>query len=214
MLNEDPVDRLQCYINSFFSRPRPGITIRMTLSSIRNLAFNILKKLEDDTVKGVEFTELEKCPQCDKDILSPSFEAFTVLSSCGHVFHRECIEKTLLLTRQNNCPITNCTTAVKPVVSERRISVTSSQSTTTSLVRRMSNQLQLLSERPEGQVNSPVIQEDPMEGVQDTLNQETETRLTCAKCSEEITVDFSKDTVFLSCKHAVHFDCIDDPRSR
>jgi len=68
-------------------------------------------------------------------------------------------------------------------------------------------------------LNSPVIpeegiQEDPMEGVQDTLNQETETRLTCAKCSEEITVDFSKDTVFLSCKHAVHFDCIDDPRKK
>ncbi|PKC14818.1 hypothetical protein RhiirA5_18011 [Rhizophagus irregularis] len=38
----------------------------------------------------------------DKDILSPSFEAFTVLS-CGHLFHRECVEKSFLLTCQTEC---------------------------------------------------------------------------------------------------------------
>ena len=183
-----------------------------SLVNHRNLAYSILKKLGDDAVKDAEFTELGKCPQCDKDILSPPFEAFTTLP-CGHVFHRECVENKFLLTCQNNCPVADCNATVKPVVSERRFSVTSvlsehpsgSQSTAASLVRRMSNQLQ---------VDSPVIQEDPMEGVQDTLIQETETRLTCAKCSEEITLDFSKDTVFLSCKHAVHFDCIDDPRKK
>ncbi len=31
---------------------------------------------------------------------------------------------------------------------------------------------------------------------------------------EEITADFPKDTVFLSCKHAVHYDCIDNPRKK
>ncbi|PKC03035.1 hypothetical protein RhiirA5_452472 [Rhizophagus irregularis] len=45
----------------------------MSLSNIRNFAYNILKKLKDDIVKYAEFTELEKCPQCDKDILTPSF---------------------------------------------------------------------------------------------------------------------------------------------
>ncbi|CAG8576846.1 hypothetical protein GLOIN_2v1875900 [Rhizophagus irregularis DAOM 181602=DAOM 197198] len=69
---------------------------------------------------------MEKCPQCGKEILSPSFEAFTVLS-CGHVFHRECIKKTFLLTRQNNCLISD-------------YAATSSAS---SIVRRMSNQLQI-----------------------------------------------------------------------
>src|ERR1044072_12089 len=175
---------------------------RPSLVNHRNLAYSILKKLGDDAVKDAEFTDLGKCPQCDKDILSPPFEAFTTLP-CGHVFHRECVENKFLLTCQNNCPVADCNATVKPVVSERRFSVTSSQSTAASLVRRMSNQLQ---------VDSPVIQEDPMEGVQDTLNQETETRLTCAKCSEEITLDFSKDTVLLSCKHVVHYDCINNPQ--
>ncbi|GBB88924.1 hypothetical protein RclHR1_15540003 [Rhizophagus clarus] len=36
----------------------------------------------------------------------------------------------------------------------------------------------------------------------------------CEKCSEEISLEFSKDTVFLSCKHAVHYDCIDNPRKK
>ncbi|CAG8595044.1 1254_t:CDS:2 [Rhizophagus irregularis] len=42
-----------------------------------------LSSIRDDNVKDAEFTELEKCPQCDKDILTPSFEAFIVLA-CGH----------------------------------------------------------------------------------------------------------------------------------
>ncbi|GBB95527.1 hypothetical protein RclHR1_25540004 [Rhizophagus clarus] len=33
-------------------------------------------------------------------------------------------------------------------------------------------------------------------------------QLLCVKCLEEITADFLKDTVFLSCKHIVHYDCI------
>src|SRR4051812_4751180 len=36
----------------------------------------------------------------------------------------------------------------------------------------------------------------------------------CEKCSEDITIDFQKDTVFLSCSHAVHLDCINDLRKR
>ena len=73
-----------------------------SLVNHRNLAYSILKKLGDDTVKDAEFTELEKCSQCDKDILSPSFEAFTVLS-CGHIYHRRCIEKNFLLSQRNKC---------------------------------------------------------------------------------------------------------------
>ena len=68
-------------------------------------------------------------------------------------------------------------------------------------------------------LNSPAIPEegvleDPMDDVENTLNQDTTPRLTCAKCSEEITADFPKDTVFLSCKHAVHYDCIDNPHKK
>ncbi|RIB21551.1 hypothetical protein C2G38_2176286 [Gigaspora rosea] len=32
----------------------------------------------------------------------------------------------------------------------------------------------------------------------------------CEKCSEEISLEFTKPTIFLSCKHVVHYDCIKD----
>ena len=63
-----------------------------SLPNLRNLAYSILKNLGDEIVNGKEFAELGKCSQCDKEILSLNFEAFTVLS-CGHVYHRGCIEK-------------------------------------------------------------------------------------------------------------------------
>ena len=36
----------------------------------------------------------------------------------------------------------------------------------------------------------------------------------CTKCSEEITLEFPKDTVFLSYKHIIHYDCIDNLRQK
>src|SRR5204862_7405834 len=119
------------------------------LPNLRNLAYSILKNLGDEIVNGKEFAKLGKCSQCDKEILSLNFEAFTVLS-CGHVYHRGCIEKNYLLTQKNKCLFPGCTATVEAVISERRFSV-SSHSSTSSIVRRMSNQFQ---------INSPVIQEE------------------------------------------------------
>ena len=78
------------------------------LPNLRNLAYSILKNLGDEIVSGKEFTELGKCSQCNKEILSLNFEAFTVLS-CGHVYHRGCIEKNYLLTQKNKCLFPGCT---------------------------------------------------------------------------------------------------------
>ncbi|CAI2179383.1 9095_t:CDS:1 [Funneliformis geosporum] len=58
------------------------------------------------------------------------------------------------------------------------------------------------------------IPEDLMEEVKDTSIQKTEKHLFCAKCSEEITPDFLKNTVFLSCKYAIHYDCINNSRKK
>ena len=69
---------------------------------------------------------------------------------CGHIYHRRCIKKNFLLTQRNKCLFPDCTATVEAVISERRFSV-SSHSSTSSIVRRMSNQLQ---------INSPVIQEE------------------------------------------------------
>ena len=71
------------------------------LPNLRNLAYSILKNLGDEIVNGKEFTELGKCSQCDKEILSLNFEAFTVLS-CGHTYHRGCIEKIIYLRKKIN----------------------------------------------------------------------------------------------------------------
>ncbi|RGB23710.1 hypothetical protein C1646_748092 [Rhizophagus diaphanus] len=37
-------------------------------------------------------------------------------------------------------------------------------------------------------------------------------RLICEQCSEEISLEFTKPTIFLPCKHVVHYDCIKDSR--
>ncbi|CAB4492891.1 unnamed protein product [Rhizophagus irregularis] len=68
-----------------------------SLISIRNLAYSILKKLGDDIVKDIEFTELEKCPQCDKDILS--------VLSCAHVFHRGVMKKFSVTSLQSTMDV-------------------------------------------------------------------------------------------------------------
>jgi hypothetical protein len=111
-----------------------------SLPNLRNLAYSILKKSWRRIVNGKEFTELGKCLQC---------EAFTVLS-CGHTYHRGCIEKNYLLTQKNKCFFPDCTATVE----KRRFSV-SSHSSTSSIVRRMSNQLL---------INSPVdVNEEEMD---------------------------------------------------
>src|ERR1043165_5157159 len=55
------------------------------------------------------------------------------------------------------------------------------------------------------------------ENVDDSISKDTSGQIQrpiCEKCSEEISIEFSKDTVFLTCKHAVHLDCINDLRKR
>src|SRR3954454_4903297 len=106
----------------------------MSLNNLKNLAYNILKNLEDESVRDMEVPELGSCLECNNEILILPIKVFMVLS-CGHVFYRECIKKNFLLTQQNNCLIDNCTVIINPVVTEWRFSV-SSQSSTSSIVRR------------------------------------------------------------------------------
>ncbi|GBC08374.1 hypothetical protein RclHR1_08070008 [Rhizophagus clarus] len=112
-------------------------------------------------------------------------------------------------TRPDVCPFPDCGMKVDiiyPVSTSARRGSQSSQSSGTSAISTLMGEKFVLV--------SPTIPEDPMEDVENTLIQETATHLTCAKCAEEVTADFPKDTVFLSCKHAVHYDCIDNPRKK
>ncbi|RIA86439.1 hypothetical protein C1645_740863 [Glomus cerebriforme] len=180
---------------------------RPSLANHRNLAYNILKYLEDDIVGDKEILELEPCSECTNNILALPLKALTILS-CGHIFHRSCIEKQLLFIKPGACPFPDCGKIVEIVVnpnSTRRDSQSSQSSGTSALTNLMGEKFNLI---------PTTIPEDPMEDVEDTSNQETEKRAICAKCAEEISVDVPKDTVFLSCKHIVHYDCIDNPRKK
>ncbi|PKK57852.1 hypothetical protein RhiirC2_763758, partial [Rhizophagus irregularis] len=68
---------------------------RSSLTNHRNLAYNILKYLEDEMVRDKEISDLGPCSECTNDILTLPLKAYTVLS-CGHLFHRFCIEKKLM----------------------------------------------------------------------------------------------------------------------
>src|SRR2546429_4508666 len=51
------------------------------------------------------------------------------------------------------------------------------------------------------------------ENVDDSISKDSSGQIQrpiCEKCSKDISIDFQKDTVFLSCKHAVHLDCINN----
>ncbi|CAB4400772.1 unnamed protein product [Rhizophagus irregularis] len=81
------------------------------VNNLKTLAYNILKSLEDNAVRDIEFSELGPCTECDNEILSLPLKALTLLS-CGHVFHRLCIEKKLLLAETGVCPFPDCKRSV------------------------------------------------------------------------------------------------------
>ncbi|RGB29281.1 hypothetical protein C1646_766763 [Rhizophagus diaphanus] len=86
---------------------------------------------QDEIVGDKEIPELGPCSECTNNILSLPIKALTILS-CGHIFHRLCIEKQLFYTKPSICPYPDCGKNVDIIVDP----------------------------------NSPVIPEDPMEGVE------------------------------------------------
>ncbi|PKK58120.1 hypothetical protein RhiirC2_763589, partial [Rhizophagus irregularis] len=81
--------------------PHPSLTIH------RNLSYSILKYLKDEIVGDKEILELGPCSECTNNILSLPIKALTILS-CGHIFHRLCIEKQLLYIKPSICPYPDC----------------------------------------------------------------------------------------------------------
>ncbi|RGB38020.1 hypothetical protein C1646_756167 [Rhizophagus diaphanus] len=91
-LDDEIIDIKPVDLNHLINARSEGISILQDVSIQHTKP--CLQHPKETKRQDADFAELEKCLQCDKDILSPSFEAFTVLS-CGHLFHRECIENTL-----------------------------------------------------------------------------------------------------------------------
>ncbi|PKC60402.1 hypothetical protein RhiirA1_468076 [Rhizophagus irregularis] len=148
-----------------------------TLTNYKNLAYNILKNLNNELVKDKEISELRPCSECTMKVLTLLLKVITILL-CEHIFHQIYVEKQLL-----NKPGIR-TSAISNLMGKKFV------------------------------LNSLVILKDLMEKVvKNALIQETEIG-TCAKCSKKITLGFPKDTVFLSCKHTVPFNCIDNSNKR
>ncbi|CAG8545544.1 14347_t:CDS:1 [Ambispora leptoticha] len=98
----------------------------MSLSSLKTLAYNILKETGGSIDQNINDTELPPCSICNKKILTLTYESFTVLGGCGHIFHRMCIEKKILLTIPNTCPFPKCGKNVELIdEAQRRDSVSS-----------------------------------------------------------------------------------------
>ncbi|CAG8685762.1 12334_t:CDS:2, partial [Ambispora leptoticha] len=106
---------------------------KISVTNFKNLAFNILKYFDDPIVKNEKFPELDKCVLCNKEIFSSPIKSFTTLA-CGHVFHRICIDKEILLTKENVCPVKNCKKSIEIL---DQFSRRDSESSTASIVRRM-----------------------------------------------------------------------------
>ncbi len=187
-------------------------SVNQSLVNHRKLAYNILKNLEDDILGEKEIPELDKCSECNNEILASPPKAITILS-CGHTFHRICIEKKLLLTMPNTCPFPDCGKNVDII----EPFPTNQESPISALSNRMSESFIL---------SSPVLR---MEGIENTGFQQARSYLRCAKCSEDLSsclppIGFlrippqalpqapPKPLVYLTCKHIVHYHCINNPR--
>ncbi|CAG8797315.1 31453_t:CDS:2 [Gigaspora margarita] len=164
------------------------------INNIKNLAYNILKTLKDSVVKGKKITELEHCSECKDEIILHLLKAFTTLF-CGHVFHRICIEKKLLLTVPNTCPFPGCGKNVE--ILDQADALGGPQSSGISPL--MGETFAL---------SSPPIR---MEGIEGTATQQVKSNLRLSSVLSSPQGP-SRPLVYLTCKHIVHYNCIDNPR--
>ncbi|CAG8648664.1 9592_t:CDS:2, partial [Diversispora eburnea] len=138
--------------------------------------------------KNKKFTKLPNCVECDKKIFASPNKAFTVLL-CGHTYHRICIEKKLLLTKQQTCPFPDYGKSVEIL---EEFTEPDSQSSNSSIVEKMGKQLTIQSqeiideEMPDvdngkNKDNSKGIIDDIAEGAQkrpiEVTSEETSTML-------------------------------------
>ncbi|GBC08754.1 hypothetical protein RclHR1_08350024, partial [Rhizophagus clarus] len=216
--HSDPLLPFQYSIVDYGGREKSGIleSERPSLVNLRNLGYNILKSLEDKTVRDIDFPELGSCSECGNDILMFPLKAFSYLS-CGHIFHRLCIENRLFLGTPSACPAPDCGKSVD-ILDETGI-ISNSDPRVTSQSSGISPSMGTFA------LSSPPIR---MLGIEGPVTQQDKSTLRCAKCSEDLSSSLpplgflriapqpqglSKPLVYLTCKHIVHYNCIDNPQN-
>ncbi|UZO24851.1 uncharacterized protein OCT59_017145 [Rhizophagus irregularis] len=134
---------------------------RPSLVNLKNLGYNILKSLDDETVGDIEFPELDSCSKCGNDILM-SLSSACPASGCGK--NVDILDQADALGIVSNLPIPD----PKVTFQSSGISPLSNLMGTFTL-------------------SSPPIQMGGIEGP-------------------------PKPLVYLTSKHIVHYNCIDNPR--
>ncbi|PKC02785.1 hypothetical protein RhiirA5_363837, partial [Rhizophagus irregularis] len=152
---------------------------RPSFVNLKNLEYNILKSLDDETVGDIDFPELDSCSECDNDILMSPLKAFSYLI-CGHIFYRLCIEKKLFLGISSACPAFGCGKNVDILDQADVLSIISNLPIPDSRVTSQSSGILPLSNLMETfTLSSPPIQ---MEGIKSTATQQIKSTLRCTKC--------------------------------
>ncbi|CAB4492069.1 uncharacterized protein OCT59_002356 [Rhizophagus irregularis] len=108
----------------------------MAPNNLKILAYNILKSLGDDLVKDMKIPELGPCSECNNEILSLNLRPFTTLS-CGHTYHRLCIENKILHNAASVCSFPGCGKTIETEAVDTRRDYDSSQSSGTSTITSM-----------------------------------------------------------------------------
>ncbi|PKY59916.1 hypothetical protein RhiirA4_412578, partial [Rhizophagus irregularis] len=178
-INIGPISNIQSREKSSISESE-----RPSLVNLKNLGYNILKSLDDETVGDIEFPELDSCSECGNDILMSPLKAFSYLT-CGHIFHRLCIEKKLFLGTLNACPASDCGKNVDILDQADALGIVSNLPIPDPRVTSQSSGISPLSNLIMGTftLSSPPIR---MEGIEGTATQQVKSALRCAKCSEDL----------------------------
>ncbi|GES83083.1 hypothetical protein GLOIN_2v1511284 [Rhizophagus clarus] len=190
--HSDPLLPFQYSIVDYGGREKSSIpeSERPSLVNLRNLGYNILKSLKDKTVRDIDFPELGSCSECGNDILMFPLKAACPAPDCGKSV--DILDETGIISNPD------------PRVTSQSSGISPSMETFA--------------------LSSPPIR---MLGIEGPVTQQDKSTLRCAKCSEDLSSSLpplgflritpqpqgpSKLLVYLTCKHIVHYNCIDNPR--
>ncbi|CAG8747829.1 27085_t:CDS:2, partial [Gigaspora margarita] len=167
----------------------------------------------------ISIPDMNPCSLCEKEIYSlasnPLYKEFT-LASCEHIFHQKCLEK-YLVNREARCPNKDCNKDIETFLSPELFKGSQDKPTTSTAEDIATKQIDFENPTPVGEdANAIYMNELGLLDGEDLLSKmakvtSSQIQLpTCKKCSEEISLEFTKPTIFLPCKHVVHYDCIKD----
>jgi hypothetical protein len=202
----------------------------MDRTHIVALAKNILS-FTSILATNISIPDVDPCSLCGKEIYSlasnPPYKEFT-LASCGHVFHQKCLEK-YLVNGEARCPNKNCNRDIETFLSPKENSTSVNEDANVNIMKELgllgeeeqsSSKATDIAKETSDQATSPieVVSTTPgnSENLDDSISKDTSNQIQrpiCEQCSEEISLEFTKPTIFLPCKHVVHYDCIKDSRN-